>query len=347
MSRKPKNLFIAVFVLMAMGLQAEKKVTFGATTFTVYKALSDLAPIPPCGFVPPVPGYMLKTPNYGPGTYYVYAPGMVPRTDYACILTEIRDWVFYRPDEVRKLAAQKGLKPVDGKTIKKLFKDAHLSKEVLLYQLSDTSWIYFYVGVLQNCGPADWSSHEEHVCVVQYIEHVPPKAEVVLDRLYRFRNDGVRFADNASVTQSNSNTPPSAPTDQNPDNFSIGDVLNPAKGFYRLSFAGGAPTYVWHKCEKVVAANQKKPDFSVSGEIGYDDVLSAFDYGLDAENVGPNLFFRYSVSGRFIVDFLPGRTWQSEMAMLKEMDVQAKASFQQLLKTSGASFEMLYKEIFK
>jgi len=88
--------------------QALKKVTYGKSTFTLYRPL-DLEPTPTCGFVPAVPGYTLKSKFYGPGTYYCYAPGNVPKTNYRCILTEIRDWVFYRPDDVKKFAAERGL----------------------------------------------------------------------------------------------------------------------------------------------------------------------------------------------------------------------------------------------
>ena len=343
--RNFKIALIAAGVLVAVGVQAQKKVTYGKSTFTVYQPLSDLAPTPVCGFAPDVPGYTLKSKNYGSGTYYCYAPGNVPKTDYKCILTEIRDWVFYRPDEVAEYAAKKGLTLVDKKTIKKMFKDKSLSGS--MYKLSDNSWIYFYVWELQNCGSVAWGSHEKYVAVVSYIEKVAPEPDVVLDKLYRFWNDGVRFADYAAVTQSNSNTRPTAPTDQNPNNFTIGDVLNREKGFYRLSFNGGAPTYVWHSYNKVVAENLKKSDFSATGEIGFNDLHSAIEYELNVEKIGKNVFFWYTVSPPLLRDLLPGRTWQKEMAERKENYANAQKELQKTQKANAKAFEMLYKEIFK
>src|SRR5574344_178186 len=99
----------------------------------------------------------------------------------------------------------------------------------LMYQLTENSWIWFYIIGMKNCGPKAWASNEEHVLGVSYIEKVPQETSFVLDRLYRFWNDGVKFADYATVTQSNFKTQPSAPADKNPNYFTIGDVLNPKK----------------------------------------------------------------------------------------------------------------------
>lgn len=339
--------FSVICVLMLTDVQAQKKVTYGKSTFTVYQPLADLAPTPVCGFAPEVPGYTIKSKNYGPCTYYCYAPGNVPKTSYKCILTEIRDWVGYRPDEVREFATKKGLVPMEEKAIKKMFKNTRLPNGGLMYQLTDNSWIWFYVNELQNCGKKAWASHEEYVLGVSYIEQVPQQTELVLDKLYRFWNDGVKFSDYAAVTQSNSKTRPSAPTDQNPNNFAIGDVLNPQKGFYRLSFSGGAPTYIWHSYEKVVEENLKKSDFDASGTVGYNDLLTAFDYELNAVKAGQNVYFSYSVNSRFLRDIEPGRTWQKEMASRKENYARMKAEIQKTQKANSAALEKMYKEIFK
>jgi hypothetical protein len=342
-----KITFSAICILMLINVQAQKKVTYGKSTFTLYRPLPNLVPTPVCGFAPEVPGYTLKSKNYGPGTYYCYAPGNVPKTNYKCILTEIRDWVGYRPDVVKELAAKKGLVPMEEKAIKKMFKNLRLSYGDLMYQLTETSWMCFYVKELQNCGAKALESHEEYVLGVSFIEKVPQQTEVVLDRLYRFWNDGVIFTDYASVNQLNFNTKPSAPTDQNPNNFAISDVLNPKKGFYRLAFNGGAPTYVWHSYEKVVEENLKKSNFDAKGTAGYNDLLTAFDYGLNAVNTGQNVYFSYSVNSRFLRDIEPGRTWQKEMAGRKENDARMKVEMQKINIANGAALEKMYKEIFK
>lgn len=342
-----KITFTAIFIFTLFNVDAQKKVTYGKSTFTVYQPLSDLAPTPLCGFAPEVPGYTIKSKDYGPGTYYCYAPGNVPKTSYKCILTEIRDWVGHRPDAVKKLAAEKGLEQLDEKTIKKMFKNTRLPNGGLMYKLNDNSWIWFYVNELKNCGPKAWASDEEYVISVSYIEKVPQQTEIVLDKLYRFWNDGVNFADYASIIQSNFKTNPSAPTDQNPNNFTIGDVLNRKKGFYRLSFNGGAPTYVWHSYEKVVADNLKKSDFDATGIIGYNDLFTAFEYELNAVKTGQNIYFSYSVQSRFLHDIEPGRTWQKEMTEHKKNDALAKIEMQKVQKANATAFEKLYKEIFK
>lgn len=66
---------------------------------------------------------------------------------------------------------------------------------------------------------------------VSYIVKVPQETDAILDRMYRFWNDGVNFSDFAGVNQSNFKTRPTAPTDQNPNNFAIGDVLNRRRVF--------------------------------------------------------------------------------------------------------------------
>lgn len=334
-------------ILLLVNVQAQKKVTHGKSTFSVYQPLPDLAPTPVCGFVPEVPGYTVKSKNYGPGTYYCYAPGNVRKTNYKCILTEIRDWVGHRPDVVRELAAKKGLVPVDEKIMKKMFKKTRLPNDGLMYQLTETSWIWFYINELQNCGATPWGSHEEYVLGVSYIEKVPQQTDVVLNRLYRFWNDGANFADYAGVSQSNFKTRPSAPTDQNPNNFAIGDVLNPEKGFYRLSFEGGAPTYVWHSYEKVVSENLQKPDFDAEGTLGFNDLLTAFEYQLNVVKAGQDLYFSYSANTRFLLDLVPGVTWQKEMASRKAADEQMKVETQKVMKANAAQFEKLYKKILK
>lgn len=325
--------------------QALKKVTYGKSTFTLYQPL-DLEPTPTCGFVPEVPGYKLKSNLYGPGTYYCYAPGNVPKTDYKYILTEIRDWVFYRPEDVKKFAAQRGLQAMKQKDIGKMSAKTRLPNGGLMYQLSENTWIWFYIFGLQNCGPIPWGSNEEHVLGVQFIELVPQKTDVVLDRLYRFWNDGVRFADYATVTQSNFKTRPSAPSDKNPNYFTIGEVLNPKKGFYSLTFEGGnGPTYLWHSYEKVVEENLKKPDFDATGSIGYNDLYTAFEYDLDVIKVKNNLYFTYTVKTRLLLDLVPGVTWQREMAGRKEQERLWKIEQERLNKENAAALEKLYKEI--
>jgi hypothetical protein len=340
-------LFFCAAMSLSAQKTAEKKVTYGKSTFTVYSPLEGLEPTPPCGFVPAVPGYTLKNPLYGPKTYYAYAPGNVPKTTYQCILTEIRDWIFYRPEDVEAYAEAHGYAPVSDKVMKKMFKDTRLPSSGLTYQLSDDSWIFFHIGEMQNCGPVPWGSHEPFVVGVCYLERVPQETEVVLDKLYRFWNDGVRFADNASVTQINFETRPTAPTDQNPNNFAIGDVLNPQKGFYRLSFDGGAPTYVWHKYEKVVSDNLKKPRFDAMGEIAYEDLYTAFDYSLNMVKAGKDLFSCYGVESRFMIDLLPGVTWQKEMADRVDFAKRTKVAMKETAKANDAAFEKLYIEIFK
>jgi hypothetical protein len=336
----------AICLLSLISVQAQKKVTYGKSTFTLYQSLPDLEPTPLSGFAPDVPGYTFKSKNYGPGTYYTYAPGNVPKTAYKCILTEIKDWVAYRPEQVKEIAAKKGLKQLEEKEIKKLFKNTRLPNGGLMYQLTEDSWILFHVSGLQNCGPKAWSSNEEYVLGVSFIVKVPAKTDIVLDRMYRFWNDGVRFSDFAIVNQSNFKTRQTAPNDQNPNNFSIGEVLNREKGFYRLSFEGGAPTYIWHSYAKVVEENIKKSDFDVSGQTGYEDLLSAFDYSLDAVKSGQSIYFSYSVYSRFLRDIEPGVTWQKEMANRKQNEAQRKIEMQKIHKANAVALEKLYKEIF-
>lgn len=124
---------------MLTNVSAQKKVTYGKSTFTVYQPLPDLAPTQVCGFAPEVPGYALKSKLYGPGTYYCYAPGNVVKTNYKCILTEIRDWVAYRPETVKELAAKKGLKQLSEKEIKKMCNKTRLPNGGLMYQLTENS----------------------------------------------------------------------------------------------------------------------------------------------------------------------------------------------------------------
>lgn len=339
--------FLSICIVLLINVQAQQKVTYGESTYTVYQPLPDLASTAVCGFVPEVPGYTIKSKNYGPGTYYCYAPGNVPKTNYKCILTEIRDWIGYRPDVVKSLAAKKGLVQVNEKNIRKMFKKTRLPNGGWMYKLTETSWIWFYIQELQNCGAKAWALHEEYVLGVSFIEKVSQQTDAVLDKLYRFWNDGANFADYAGVTQSNLKTRPSAPTDQNPNYFAIGDVLNPKKGFYMLSFESGKPTYVWHSYEKVVSENLQKPDFDATGTIGYNDLLTAFDYELDVVKSGQTLYFSYSVNSRFLKDIEPGRSWQKEMTARKANDAQMKVEMQKTLEANEAALEALYNEIFK
>jgi len=342
-----KVLMAVVLLCVVSASIGQQKVTYGKSTFTVYAPLDNLAPTPLCGFSPDVAGYTLKSKNYGPGTYYCYAPGNVPKTGYECIFTEIRDWVGHRPETVAELASKRGLTRVAGKDIKKMFKNSRLPNDGLMYRLTPTSWIWFYVSDLQNCGSVPWASHEPYVLGVSYIECVPRQTGIVLDKIYRFWNDGVRFADYAGVVQSNFKTRPSAPSDPNPNNFTIGDVLNRSKGFYSLSFDGGKPVYKWHSYEGVVEANLKKDDFDLSGSIGYNDLFSAFTYELDAVVAGKKLYFSYSVNSVFLHDIEPGRTWQKEMASRKEQAETAKIEMDKVKKSNSKALEMLYQEIFK
>lgn len=348
MTKHLKTILPLFFMLASISGQGQKSVTYGKSTFTIYQPLPDLPPTPICGFAPDIPGHTIKNKDYGPNTYYCYAPGNVPKTQYKCIHTEIRDWVGHKPDVVKQLAAKRGLKPVDGKTIKKMFKNTRLPNSGLMYQISDDKWIWFYIKGLQNCGPKAWGSNEEYILGVSFIELVPQQTEAVLDRLYRFWNDGVRFADHASVNQLNFKTRATVPSDKNPNHFSIGDVLNPQKGFYTLSFeAAGKPIYLWHKYEKVVGENLKKPGFDAMGSIGFDDLFTAFNYTLDVVKAGNNLYFSYSVNSHFLQDIEPGRTWQKEMAERKENEALRKVEMKKIHKEHAAALENLYLEIFK
>lgn len=351
LSMKITRLFLVAICLCAtVSIYAQKKVTYGKSTFTLYNPIPTLAPLSILGIMPPVAGYTLKQKEYGPGTYYAYAPGNVPYTSttYNCLLTEMQNWVFHRLQTVTGYMAQKGYKVVDEKTKAKIFKKTRILQPGTMYQISPDSWLAFNMTDLQNCGAKPWSSSEHFVGSVAFIERVPEDAALITDRLFRFWNDGAKLkGDQITVSQSNSKTNPTAPTDQNPNNFFIGETLNPEKGFFRLSFEDGAAKYVWHNYQQVVANNMVKPDFDAAGEIKYNNPLMAFRYLLESVKIGKEIYICYIVENTLLFDIEPGVTWQKNIADLKAAAASQKAELEKLHKANARAMENMYKEIFK
>ena len=180
-----------------------------------------------------------------------------------------------------------------------------------------------------------------------FIEKITQNTDTVLNRMYRFWNDGVRFSDYATITHLNAKARATPPNDPNPNNFSIGEVLNPKKGFYQLSFAEGKPGYVWHSYDKVVSENLQKPDFAAKGQAGFNDLLAACEFSMNMGMAGKNLYVSYTVHSRLYNDLEPGKTWQQEMALRKDNEAKSKAAMQQVQKSNSTAMEKLYKEIFK
>jgi hypothetical protein len=342
-----------------------KKVTYGKSTFTLNKPLPDLAPLPPCGLKPATPGYKIKNPLWGPGTYSPEAPGTVPLSNYKCILTEMRDWVFLREDAVKELAAKKGLKQV-----------VDISKQInnsvfqgnLTYQLSETAWIAFVVnnvftGKFAPEAKIPINSDERYVTSVSFIEKVPAETSIVLDRMYRFWNDGVQFAEFASVSQKNHGDSETYRNSfqQNPIMFTISDYLLPNKGFFVLSFENGLPpVYVWHSYEKIVTANLKKPKFGVSGAIAHSeriDHTAAFVYGILAQPYGKDIYFQYSVEKYWLYEtYSPFNTagWKNTLpdrkkaqAMTEEANEKGRAQAMGGIGNYNIQMEKMYIEVFK
>jgi hypothetical protein len=344
-------LVLGIILLIATDAnsQATKKVTYGKSTFTIYEPL-NLPPTPTTGFRPEVPGHNLKTNLYGPGTYYRYAPGNVRKTNYKCLLNELQDWIFYRPDYVKKHFADKGYTPVNEKDIKKMGGKTRLPNSGIMYKIGNKKWLHFHVVGLQNCGPMPWGSNEEHIMQVALIEEITFNADSVLDRIYRFWNDGVRFTDYAEVGQSNFHARPTPPQAKNPNFFSIGDVLKPEKGFYSLTFENGPePTYLWHSYANLVTSNlkSKKKDFDANGIAGFNDLYAAFQYQFDIIQVKDKLYVMYLAKEMMCHDLVPGVSWQQEMKTAEEGEKQRAESERQLKKEYDKSLEMYYKEVFK
>ena len=301
-------LFAMLILLPSADARAEHKVQYGKSSFTLYKPLPGLAPLPPIGLKPATPGYRIKNPLWGPGTYSPEAPGTVPPTNYKCILTEMRDWVFLREDEVKQAAAKRGLKEIDGKALAKqaaktFNASAGVHNDSLTYAVSETSWISFEVSQIfmskfEKSG-APVNTEERYVVEVSFIEKVPAQTSAVLDRMYRFWNDGANFGKVMAVGHKRHGVAETRPNDQNPNSFVITDYLIPDKGFFRLSFENGQPpVYVWHSYQKVVTANLKHQDFEASGSIAHSDrydSTDAFAYGMLAGISGKDVYFTYNV----------------------------------------------------
>lgn len=344
---------LALVLLTTTGIdlcaQATRKVTYNKSTFPIYEPL-NLPPTPLCGLKPDKPGYTIKSPLYGPTTYYTYAPGNVPKTNYTCLLTEIRDWVFYRPDYVKQQFDDWGYTPMTLKAIKKMAGKTRLPNGGLMYQLSDSTWMWFYLYGLQNCGPRPWGSNEEHACGVSYIRLLPKDPKEVLDVMLRFWNDGVHIGNSVGVTQHNFKAKPSAPNSLNPNNFTMGDVVHPKKGFHTLTFEGGnGPTYHWHSYLKVIEENMasKKQDFDAEGSIKHDDLKAAFEYTLDIVQVKDKLYAVYHVSSRLLNDVLPGYTWKQVMDIMIETDKNQRAEHAKIQQANARSLEMHYQQLIK
>lgn len=97
----------------------------------------------------------------------------------------------------------------------------------------------------------------------------------------------------------------------------------------------------------MVFTNIKKSDFDAVGLIGFDDLLTAFEYELDVVKNKQGLFFGFSVNSRFMHDIEPGRVWQKEMAMRKEREAIRLVEFKKVEKQNATALENLYKEVFR
>jgi len=340
----------AIGILLLSNVQAQVKVTYGKTTFTLYNPLPDLAPLPLCGFAPNEPGNTLKNPLFGPGTNNLLAPGVYHKTTYKCLFSEIRDWLYQPEATVKELAAKEGLKEADRKALDKKFKGTGIHLGQFTYQLTPTMYIGFDVGNVYDLKAN--ASDKKVVENVYIIEKVDEKTDVVLDRMYRFWNDNANLGcDGISIKQKNKKARESAPSDLNPNYFYILDVLNPKKGFYTMGTVDGVFGYVWHKYEKVVDANLKKADFEVYGTAGRSPIpTSAYTdvgYVIQAAKAGKELYFSYMVAagGLNQPPGAPGYSLTSPQ-MVYDGHQKNMNAIKNAQKGYEAMTEKLYKEIF-
>ncbi len=337
-----------LFTINAEAQKATRKVTHGKSTFTLYSPVKGLEPTPVCGFAPPVAGASLKSSHYGAGTYFQYAPGKIYQTNYKCLMTELQNWLYYPVGKAMELAEQKGFKQVDEKAWNKKFKKSYISIGVICYEIADNKWVQFHTNNLNNEGPYSLTgSSDDYVTMVSYIEMMPQDADYVLDRLYRFWNDGVHIADRAGINHKNLNTQPTPPSSPTPNLFAITDYLFPDKGYSVLLFEDGKPKYSWVAHKTILEGNIIKPDFSADGYCDYNDLNAAYGYEVDIRKCGKEIYALYNISAPMSKALEPGMTWARHMKNLIEYKRVEDTEIAKLQRANAAAFERMYKEIFK
>ncbi len=339
---------IATVAINASAQKATKKVTYNKTAFTLYSPIASLEPTQGFNFAPPTSGVTLKSSHYGAGTYYQYAPGKTYSTNYKCLLTELRDWLYYPVNKVRELAAQKGLKEVDEKALKKMFKNSNLPQTPLCYQLNDNSWIHFTIETLCSTGPYNSAGQsDDYVIEVAYIEKIEEDANAVLDRLYRFWNDGVYLTDHPTVIQRNSKTQPTPPSAPLPNLFAINEYLRPDKGYSKLSFEGGKPEYVWINHLKILEPNLAKADFSAECSATHQEVDASCSYFLTIKKSNKALYTQYRATANMVRNLEPGTSWATHIKQETQNKKLANDAIAKANKENAVALEAMYKEIFK
>jgi hypothetical protein len=278
------------------------------TNFTFYKPLPNMAPLAPTGFKPPVPGYTFKDPNYGPGTYFKYAPGTVVATNYKSLFIEMQDWVFYKPAKVKELAAERGLKPYDTKALNNMLKNVRtvtIPDECFAYQLTDTTWIIFgpqaSKGIYHHY-PA--GVQEDYVTGVIFLEKLPAEVQPVLDRVYRMWNDSVNIGEYAEVDFQTDGESLAKPYQPNPNYFAIKELLNPQKGYmYQVLDDKNTPYWTWYSYEEIAdRALRSKKGFVAKAKIvpSTNGDTFAFSMSMNAGSSGNDAYFMYSVVSKFL-----------------------------------------------
>ena len=331
---------LAASLLVASASFAQKKVTYGKSTFTLYNPVSSIKPTPSIGLRAPSKGYELKQPGYGTGTYYSCAPGKYSKKKYSCFYTELSEWLYQTPAVVEAFAQKNNMMPISEKECKKLSKQGIPVRGSSVYKFKDFYVCFDYATLSQ-------SDNEQYVSSVEVIETIAAtEKQRIMDVAWQWWNDGVQMADIASVTQKNrkvKNHPMNST--QTPEYFEITESFRLDKGFYSFAVVDAKPLYLWHKYEPVFEANIDKKDFHLYGSIEMDDVEASCSWNLNMEKVADEVIVSYGVSTRFLGNAQDGETWDSTMKLEKEMDKMGKNAHKEAQRSNGAAMEQFYKEI--
>ncbi|NCA79599.1 MAG: hypothetical protein EOM76_05350 [Sphingobacteriia bacterium] len=337
-----KRICLFILLVTVQFVSAEKKVTYGKSSFILYKSVENLEPLAPIGFPAPCKGYTLKQSGYGAGTHYSVAPGKTKECNYPSIYIEMRDWIYQKPTVIEKAIADKGWRKLTPKELKKL-KRADKSSFDNVYAIDENKFISYEYKEL-----AFSNNKEKYLTDFLVIEKIPAtETERIMNIAWRFWNDGVHIADIAQLTQRNlksKNIPMNS--DVVPDYFTVTDILNLNKGFYTFKVENGKGVYMWHKYEPVFAANIAKKDFYCYGFACYDAPDASFTYGFEMSRLDNDVLVIYKVNSEFLAECMGG-TWQETMIERKKNAQATKEALQKVNKANATQLELFYKEMFK
>lgn len=275
-------------------------------------------------------GYARTSKYWGPGTYYVYAPGKLENKMANNAETAMRDLIGIFESDLNKEISKQGFAEVPKKEVKSWFNDNN-SKDKVFYYSADKSSILQPQLVDLNRSKAMENGNYAKVttAIMRFVLYPKEDSLKVMDAVWQYLRDlremKVLLSSFGSTFK---NADPKAYPIQRAGSTGWTSMR---AGTFVLKMVDGKPKGYWERNEDIIRRTIGKPGFELKvlgTELGY-------NYGLRVSLQKEGYVLAYTVLNIFFRELEPATTWPMRYPdLLKEYQTALKMDNESLYKNA-------------